>query len=63
MPTKFELNEMYVQRVAIGGFAISPYWSSTEVDNVIGWGQNFFDGFQSNYLKFNDFYVRGVRAF
>ena len=63
MPTRFELNEMYVQRVAIGGFAISPYWSSTEVDNVIGWGQNFFDGFQSNYLKFIDYYVRSVRAF
>ena len=30
MPTKFELDEIYAQRVTIGGFNDAKYWSSTE---------------------------------
>ncbi len=63
LPTKYELNEMYLQKGAIGGFANSGYWSSTEIDNFYAWLQDFLDGFQGNYGKVNVYYVRSVRAF
>ena len=68
LPSKDELNKLYLNRVAIGGFAWSYYWSSTEIDNNLAWGQHFVFGFQYNYVKYlnytNDgFYVRAVRAF
>jgi hypothetical protein len=64
LPTKYELNEMYVQRLAIVGFANNFYWSSTENDNNFAWHQSFFSG-NSNYNggKTNGFYIRSVRAF
>jgi hypothetical protein len=62
MPTKYELNEMYLQRVAIGGFA-NYYWSSTEVDYSYAWVHNFADGSQFSLYKVNGILVRSVRAF
>ncbi|MDC0459338.1 DUF1566 domain-containing protein [Crocinitomicaceae bacterium] len=64
LPTKYELNEMYLQQLAVGGFAVSYYWSSTEIDISTAWIQDFGNGFQYNYGK-NGFYpsVRSVRAF
>ena len=62
MPTRFELNEMYVQRVAIGGFA-SLYWSSTELSYANVFRQNFDFGGQSDNGKGTTYYVRSVRAF
>jgi len=65
LPTKYELNEMYVNlhQQGLGGFANIYYWSSTEDDNYDAWGQNFANGFQANFSKFNNFGVRAVRAF
>ena len=63
MPTKFELNEMYVQRVAIGGFADFDYWSSTEGGYEDAWRQYFFSGYRTNVGKDGGYYVRSVRAF
>jgi hypothetical protein len=64
MPTKYELNEMYLQKVAIGGFSSGSYWSSTEVDYDRAMRQYFDDGDQWYYSKyFYYFYVRAVRAF
>ncbi|MDC3312407.1 DUF1566 domain-containing protein [Flavobacteriaceae bacterium] len=63
LPTKYELNEMYLQQLAVGGFAVGIYWSSTELDNDGAWLQAFNVGNQFDYYK-NDFnYVRSVRAF
>ena len=62
LPTKYELNEMFLQKGAIGGFAFN-YWSSTEYDTIVAWRQDFFDGFQFNSNKNYNFYVRSVRAF
>ena len=63
MPTRYELNEMYVQRAAIGGFGNNFYWSSTEGDSTSAWYQYFGDNSQNSTSKFNSFYVRAVRAF
>jgi len=72
LPSKDELNEMYVQRVAInatansnggGGFSNTNYWSSTEFDNYDAWFQNFLNGYQNYYNKNFNYNVRAVRAF
>ena len=63
LPSKYELNLLYQQKTAVGGFASAWYWSSSEYDASIAWGQNFFNGVQNpNYKDFTD-YVRAVRAF
>ena len=67
LPTKYELNEMYLQKGVVGGFVYVSYWSSTEYYDYSGhgaWLQNFSNGNQYTSLKGNDFYlVRSVRAF
>jgi len=61
LPTKEELSFIYQQREAIGGFAPDWYWSSSEVDTYYAWYQNFSDGFQDYYGKFDVARVRAVR--
>jgi hypothetical protein len=76
LPTKDELNLMYINRVAIGGFTfldsdipstssgpftINSYWSSTEFDNYDAWTQNFTTGGQRHFDKGLYGYVRAVR--
>jgi hypothetical protein len=64
LPSKDELNNLYLNRTAIGGFAAAYYWSSSESNNATAWFQFFYNGNQDNY-GFKDFtyYVRAVRAF
>jgi hypothetical protein len=63
LPSLDELNKLYINRVAIGGFAFFNYWSSTEDNYGVAWTQFFSSGFQGyNYKDYvND--VRAVRAF
>ena len=72
LPTKHELNEMYLnigQGNAlglgnIGGFANDGYWSSTEGANGSAWVQGFASGFQLNPTQGGNYgSVRAVRAF
>jgi hypothetical protein len=69
LPSKDELNQLYLNRVAIGGFDTTTgpwYWSSSESEGYTGgaWYQNFVDGHQGNASsKFNRDRVRAVRAF
>jgi hypothetical protein len=63
LPSKDELYKLFLNRVAIGGFAINFYWSSTEDPNSNAWTQFFGDGFQDNYNKDYYYLVRAVRAF
>lgn len=64
MPTRYELNEIYVQKLSIGGFASGNYWGSTENDYGSAWLQGFVGGgIQGYYGKTNNGYVRSVRAF
>jgi hypothetical protein len=72
LPSKDELNKMYLKRgdinttaVANGGsdFSTNHYWSSTEFVNTVAWGQYFANGSQFYYFKDYSFHVRAVRAF
>ena len=46
LPTKDELNMMYTKKDAIGGFALSDYWSSTVFVDGYAWLQGFSIGDQ-----------------
>jgi len=63
LPSKYELNLLYLQNTAVGGFASAYYWSSTEFDDVHAWSQSFANGDQYRDYKHNALYVRAVRAF
>jgi hypothetical protein len=63
LPSKYELNLLYLQRNVVGGFIIGYYWSSTENDNFNAWNQGFPNSAQDAYLKLNNYHVRPVRAF
>ena len=63
LPSKDELNKLYINKVAIGGFAEDYYWSSSEFSAFNAWGQNFSDGYQFINVKYYTFRVRAVRAF
>jgi len=63
LPSKDELNKLYINRTAIGGFAAAFYWSSSEDYSYVAWGQSFGTGSQASSSKFNTAYVRAVRAF
>jgi len=63
LPSKDELDKLYLNKVEIGGFG-SFYWSSSEYGaNNYAWYQHFYNGNQYNYLKGNAYRVRAVRAF
>ncbi len=72
LPSKDELNKMYLNRVTINTTAASnsgsdfinnDYWSSSEISNDASWGQDFSSGNQDMYYKDFTFFVRAVRAF
>jgi hypothetical protein len=65
LPSKDELNQLYLNKVAIGGFASNYYWSSTEFNfnTITAWRQNFSNGLQDSYFKNGNSSVRAVRAF
>ena len=65
LPSKHELNLLYLQKVAgtVDGFSNNYYWSSTEADINYAWFQNFSNGNQDAIIKNFTFNVRAVRAF
>ena len=63
LPSKYELNLIYINKLTIGGFASGFYWSSTDVSNIDAWYQDFLNGLQSTNLKNFTYYVRAIRAF
>ena len=63
LPSKGELNQMYINRIAIGGFSSDFYWSSSEYDDYFAWYQVFYYGDQGIDFKNASYYVRPVRAF
>ena len=64
LPSKDELNKLYINRVAIGGFDSGfYYWSSSEYSASNVWAQGFNTGPQINSGKASTFNVRAVRSF
>ena len=62
LPSKDELNQLYINRTYIGGLA-GNYWSSSEVDANNAWAQNFGTGVQTSTSKNTTYHVRAVRKF
>ena len=63
LPSKYELNLLYLQKTVVGGFANHGYWSSSEHGSNYAWGQSFTIAHQLNDNKSYAYYVRAVRAF
>ena len=72
LPSKDELNKMYLNKATINTTAASNsgsdflnsfYWSSTENDNGNAWVQYFSNGDQYSYYRDATLSVRAVRAF
>jgi hypothetical protein len=64
LPSKNELNKLFIYRAKIGGFAVSGYyWSSSEVNGYYAWYQHFNLGNQSSAMKTSAYLVRAVRTF
>ena len=62
LPSKDELNQMYLNQAVIG-MGTGWYWSSTEYANSTAWVQFFVNGNQSSSDKNTTYPVRAVRAF
>jgi hypothetical protein len=65
LPSKDELNQMYLQRDVLGinAFGSTYFWSSSEDDASRAWRQSFLDGTQNSSNKLFPSYVNPVRAF
>lgn len=64
LPSKDELNKLYLNQALIGGFTNTGYyWSSTEQNSTLAWDQYFGDGSQVAVNKSNTLYARAVRSF
>ena len=64
LPSKGELNQMYVNKTVIGGLFPGAYWSSSELSASHAWTQDFFNGRQNDSSgKVTTSAVRPVRAF
>ncbi len=63
LPTKEELNTIYLNKKQIGGFKADKYWSSSEHDNQdYGWAHNFDNGHEFYNYKELTYNVRAVKS-
>jgi hypothetical protein len=64
LPSKHELNLLFIKKATVGGFTANYYWSSAEIDNGNAWVQGFGNGSQGGSSKSTTGRsVRAVRAF
>lgn len=63
LPSKDELNELYIQRNIVGGLQVSYYSTSSEYSYEAFWFQSFIDGNPNTPYKNNAYYIRPVRSF
>jgi hypothetical protein len=69
LPSKDELNKLYLNRVAIGGFISNSnglYWSSSEIQSYpyhSAWLQDFSNGGPLSIFKDFDVNIRAIRSF
>ena len=70
LPSKDELNKLFLNKELIGNFEVDGYWSSTEEDQKGAWRQSFYNGYQNYGNKRSEgiegsasgYYGRHVRA-
>jgi hypothetical protein len=68
LPSKYELNLLYLQKAVVGGFTDNFYWSSSEyfyIDypNKFAWAYMFLNGAPGPGGKESLHHVRAIRAF
>jgi hypothetical protein len=63
LPSHVEINILYNNRVAIGGFAQGHYWSSSEYNNALAMSWMFHTHALDHTPKNATCYVRAVRTF
>jgi hypothetical protein len=71
LPSLMELNQLYLQRAAVGGFPDPNlggpyyYWSSSEISNSDAWMMDFSASGpnQQGFSKYSALYIRAIRAF
>lgn len=63
LPSKEELNKLYLNKALVGGFTDYDYWSSTENSALNAWVQLFANGYQYIDNKMDADCVRPVRSF
>jgi len=63
LPSKDELNKLYLQRAVVGGFSNYYYWSSSENIIFVSWIQHFPNGNQVSGVKSDSLRGRAVRGF
>jgi hypothetical protein len=63
LPSKDELNQLYLVNTTVGGFVAASYWSSSENGAASAVRQGLGSGTDSTEAKGNTLYVRPVRAF
>lgn len=63
LPSKDELNKLYINSAAIGGFGFGYFWSSSEINSDDAWSHDFQYGVQVGSTKFELYRVRAIRSF
>ncbi|MCL2444301.1 MAG: DUF1566 domain-containing protein, partial [Treponema sp.] len=62
LPSRDELNQLYLRRRDVG-IGLDAFWSSSQDNSLNAWSQFFGDGSQNGGFKLYDLYVRAIRAF
>jgi hypothetical protein len=63
LPSLEELNQMYLQKAIIGGFADQSYWSSSQYTIYKSFYVYFLNAWQGNDRKDTFTFVRAIRSF
>ena len=64
LPSKDELNKLFINRFTIGNFNTGNlYWSSSDSTTTNAWGQFFSNGSQNAYTKTTGLLIRPIRSF
>ena len=63
LPSRYEMQEMYLNKNIIGSFGNNFYWTSTESGNSYAYLVQFSNGYEWQLNKNNSESVRAIRAF
>ena len=63
LPSRDELQKLYINRLSLDGFTTGVYWSSSEAIATYAWEIHFHNGGSAGYNKSDAGYVRAVRSF